>query len=161
MSHGRLKLDKFSKELPLFNNNRVKPWLNYRCCVKGKTMVITVRNEVAKVMFLQACVCPRGEYLTWYPPGTRCTPPDQVHPPQTRCTLPRPGTPPWDQVHPPPPVTRYPPRTRYTPRDQVHPPGPDTPLRTRYSPPARSTARWGIRSTCGRYASYWNAFLFV
>ena len=32
------------------------------------------------------------------------------------------------------------------PRDQVHPPG---------------AATSGIRSTIGRYASYWNAFLFV
>ena len=57
-------------------------------------MIFTVRNEVVKVMFLQACVCPRGGV------------PDQVHPP-------RPGTPPLDQV---------PPRTRYTPQDQVHTP---------------------------------------
>ena len=35
---------------------------------------------------------------------------------------------------------------RYTPRDQVHPPP--------------SSACWEIRATSGRYASYWNAFLF-
>ena len=103
---------------------------------------ITVRNEVAKVMFLQASVCPRGEYLTRYtpreqtPPGTRYTPwarytplwsrhpPDQVHSPGTRCTPPeqtppRPGTPskqtpPWDQVHSPRADTP-------TPQDQVDP----------------------------------------
>ena len=61
-------------------------------------MFITVCNAVAKVMFLQASVCPQGS-----------TP------------LPRPGTPRWtrytplDQVHPL--------GTRYTPRDQVHLPG--------------------------------------
>ena len=54
--------------------------------------------------------------------------------------------------------------TRYTPRDQVHPPGPGTPPRSRYSPPgpgtpARHRACWEIRSTRGRYASYWNAIL--
>ena len=111
------------------------------------------------------------------PPGTRYTPQDQVHPlvpgthtPQTRYT-PRPGTPPswtryppWDQVHPP---TRYTPRDQVHPQtstppwDQVHPPGPGNPLGpgtppgTRYPPRTRE-----IRSMRGRYASYWNAFLF-
>ena len=44
------------------------------------------------------------------------------------------------------------------PRDQVHPPGPGTPPGTRYTP--GSCACWEIRATSGRYASYWNAFLF-
>ena len=39
---------------------------------------------------------------------------------------------------------------RYPPQ-KVHPPG-------RYTP--RSSACWEIRATSGRYASYWNAFLF-
>ena len=46
---------------------------------------------------------------------------------------PRPGT----------PLARQIPRTR-------HPPGPGTPLRS---------ACWEIRSTSGRYASYWNSIL--
>ena len=46
-----------------------------------------------------------------------------------------------DQVHPPGPGT--------PPPDQAHPP------RTRYTPPGTRE----IRSTRGRYASYWNAFL--
>ena len=73
------------------------------------------------------------EYLGRYTPLPR----DLAHPPGTRYT----------------PRTRYtplgpgtPPETRYTPRDQVHPPG------TRYT---------GDGWRCGRYASYWNAFLFV
>ena len=71
--------------------------------------IFTIRNEVAKVMFLHLSVCPQGG-ITW-----AGTPQDQVHPPG-------PGTPPWDQVHPP--GTRYiPTGTRYTPQDQVHPPG--------------------------------------
>ena len=50
----------------------------------------------------------------------------------------------------PPPGTRYTPRARYTPLHQVPtPPGPGTPPRARE-----------IRSTRGRYASYWNAILF-
>ena len=57
--------------------------------------------------------------------------------PQTRYTPPPgPGT---------PPGTRYTPRTRYTPWDQVH-------------PPCRACCE--IRSTRGRYASYWNALLW-
>ena len=52
---------------------------------------------------------------------------------------------------------QVPPRTRYTPRDQVHPPGPGTPG-TRYTP--QSSACREIRAPNGRYASYWNAFLF-
>ena len=42
-----------------------------------------------------------------------------------------------------------PPRSRHTPREQT-PPG------TKYTPPEADS---GIRSTSGRYASYWNAFL--
>ena len=50
--------------------------------------------------------------------------------------------------------------TRYTP-----PPGPGAPRGTRYTPwdqvhPPWRRACWEIRSTCGRYASYWNA-IFV
>ena len=106
--------------------------------------------------------------------------PDQVHPPGparytplgparytpgTRYTSPRPGTPPvtrytpWDQVHTPPdqvhpPGPGTPPRTRYSSLDQVHPPG----TRLDQVPPRRR-ACWEIRSTRGRYASYWNAIL--
>ena len=68
-------------------------------CFSG---IVTVRNEVAKVMFLHVSVCPQGGGV-----------PGQV-----------------------------------PPRDQVHPLGPGTPL-----PP-------GDGYCCGRYASYWNAFLF-
>ena len=93
------------------------------------------------------------------PPGTRYTPGDQEHP--------------RDQVHTPP-GTRYtpplgpgttpglgtPPRTRYHAQDQVHPPRTRyTPPRARYTPQCR--ACWEIRSTRGRYASYWNAILFI
>ena len=40
------------------------------------------------------------------------------------------------------------------------PPGLSTPPGTKYTPPCRE-ADSGIRSTSGRYASYWNAFLCV
>ena len=115
-------------------------------------LIFTVRNEVAKVMFLQACVCPQGgadipweQTLPWEQtpplPGLGAPPgqvhlPDQVHPPG-------PGTPPRTRYTPPGqvPSRNRPPRARYTPRDQVHPP--------RYV------------HCCGRYASYWNAFLSI
>ena len=100
---------------------------------------ITVRNEVAKVMFLQACVCPTVGGSTWpgtppwdqvHPPGTRYTPLDQVQPPRTRYTH-QPGA---------PPRPGYTPRTRYTPWTGT-PPRPGTPPHTRYTPPDRYTPR--------------------
>ena len=123
----------------------------------------------AKVIFLQACVCPQGGrgvclsacWDTHHPPRTRHPPqsrppPDQAHHP------PGPGTPPGadppDQVHPPgsrpprPPRSRHPPWTRHTP-PQTPPPGPGT---AQEHPPE---ADCSIRLTSGRYASYWNAFL--
>ena len=71
----------------------------------GPKLFITVRNGVAKVMFLQACVCPQGGYLTRYTPPGQDTPPG-------------PGTLPGADTPPGPGTT---PRTRYTPHDQVHP----------------------------------------
>ena len=94
---------------------------------------------------------PPGRYTPW-----AGTPPGQVHPwqvhPQagTRSegTSPQAGTPlagtPPKQVHPP---GRYP--LAGTPPRQVHPQA--------GTPPAMHA---GIRSTSGRYASHWNAFLF-
>ena len=72
---------------------------------------ITVRNKVAKVMFLHVSVCPRGEYLG------RCPP--------------RPGTPSWE-AHPlgstphlgsTPPLEAHPPREMADAADGTHPTG--------------------------------------
>ena len=77
---------------------------------------------------------------------------------------------PWAGTPPPPwqvPPGRYTPMGRYIPwagtppwagtlPGQVHPPWAGTPPLGRYSPCIA-----GIRSTSGRYASYWNAFLLV
>ena len=126
--------------------------------------IFTGRNEVvAKVMFLETCVCPQGgggclpQCMHWYPPPRTDTPPspwDQADPPGTRQM----ADPPWDQEDPPtdqadtPPGPGRPPRTRQTPRpsrpprDQAEPP-----------PPEADSSR---RSMSGRYASYWNAFLY-
>ena len=64
----------------------------------------------------------------------------------------------------------YPPRIRHhhppsdttpdqTPPGSDTPPGPGRPPRIRHHPPPPDQADSSIRSTSGRYASYWNAFL--
>ena len=106
--------------------------------------IVTVRNEVAKVMFLQASVCPQGggwgclsQCMVGYTPGADI--PRSRRPPGA-------DTPP-EQTHPleqtPPPGSRH------------HPPGVDTPQSTHPPPPPRDG------HCCGRYGSYWNAFLFI
>ena len=92
--------------------------------------IVTVRNEVAKVMFLHLSVILFTGGSTWAgPPGTRYTPPGMYSPGQVPPPL-GPGTPTRqvhrpDQVHP---LGRYPP-TRYTPQltatvaDGMHPSG--------------------------------------
>ena len=80
---------------------------------------------------------PRAD-TPWVRHPTRAdTPPEQTPPEQT---TPGADTPPC----------QTPPKSR-------HPPGADTPLGQTPLPAADSS----IRSTSGRYASYWNAFLFV
>ena len=112
--------------------------------------IFTGRNEVvAKVIFLHLSVIHSvhrgGEGLPQCMLGYH-PPPDQTPPPWIR--------------HPP--GIRHPPRIRHhPPRDQTpppsgpgrHPPGPG-----RHAPPREADS--SIRSTSGRYASYWNAFFF-
>ena len=119
-------------------------------------------------------------------PGTHHTPLDQTHPPRPGTPPPPPdqahhhhqAPPPAQAHHPPgpgtPPRPDTPPRTRHTPPPQTrHTTNPPrtwhTPLSPRTRPPPRQgtppdqasppEADSGIRSTSGRYASYWNAFL--
>ena len=115
-------------------------------CTITSFPLITGRNEVvAKVMFLQVCVCPQGGRVSASvhagipdPPGTRQTPmgPGR-HPPRPGRTPrdqadppgpgrpPRPGSPPWDQAD--------------TPQPGWHPPNQaDTPSGTRQIPPRPS-----------------------
>ena len=85
-----------------------------------------------------------------HPPGSRHTPLG-ADPPGSRQT-PRSRHLPWEQTAP---------RGADTPPEQT-PPGADTPLGADTPPevdPPRADPP-GIRSTSGRYASYWNAFLF-
>ena len=133
---------------------------------------ITGRNEVvAKVMFLHVSVIlftggglwagrtppwtgrtPRTGRTPTPPPLGRENPPGRQEPPQAGRTPrqgrtpPGQGEPPPDQADPPPPWTRQNPQIRHT-----HP-GPGR-------PPREADSR--IRSTSGRYASYWNAFLLL
>ena len=101
--------------------------------------VITGRNEVvAKVMFLQVCVCPQGGRVS---ASVHAGMPYPLPPVETpRMERPPPGTRQTPRMEDPPL-----PETRQTlPGDQADPP---------------READSGIRSTSGRYASYWNAFL--
>ena len=136
-------------------------------------------TKLRRLCFYTCLSVHRQEYLGRYPPGPGTPPWDQVHPPRpgtpprTQYTHrpgapPGPGTPP-DQVHPP--GTRYTPqlgpvtplqpgtpRTRYT-----HTLGTGTPPRTRYTPlePDTPPQDPGDGYCCGRYVSYWNAFLLI
>ena len=147
---------------------------------------ITGRNEVvAKVIFLHLSVIlftggvsasvHAGIPPLEQTPNREQTPPQSRHPPITRSRPPRANTlPPPEQTTPPgsrhtPPGSRQPPlgadnppweQTHTpleadTPPEQIppwsRPPGADTPPRKADS---------SIWSTSGRYASYWNAFLF-
>ena len=68
----------------------------------------------------------------------------------------------WDQILPsrhPSLELRSPPGTR-PPWEQTPPLGADPPVDTPHPPQSRHPPPCSIRSTSGRYASYWNAFLF-
>ena len=109
--------------------------------VKSTVTIITGRKEVvAKVMFLHVSVI---LFTGGGSPG-RENPPDREEPPGQ-------GEPPPNQVDPPGPGR--PPGTRENPPPgRENPPGPGR-------PPREADSR--IRSTSGRYTSYWNAFLLV
>ena len=109
---------------------------------------ITVRNEVAKVMFLQASVCPQGGgwgvclSACWDttppgadtpPPGADTPPPGADTPPEQTHPYPRADTPLPQSRHTPTPE-QTPPQSRHTPLSRHLPPGADT------HPPPRDTA---------------------
>ena len=113
----------------------------------------------AKVMFLQASVIlsTRGVSASVHagiPHPLEQTPPraDTPHRPDT----PPGADTPQSRQPPPPPRSRHtlPPRAD-TPQTR-HPPEADTP--PEQTPPREADS--SIRSTSGRHASYWNAFLF-
>ena len=106
-------------------------------CTERSELIVTGRNEVvAKVMFLQVCVCPQGggclpQCMLGCQPPRPGTPPDQADAPRTRQT---------------PPRTRQTPLTRQTPPDQADPPGPGRPTpRDQADPPGKQTPAYGLR----------------
>ena len=119
-------------------------------------ILVTSRNEVvAKVMFLHVSVILFTGGVSWQgdPPGQGEPPPGQGEPPQT-------GRNPSPQTRQTPPNQADPPQTRETPQIwQTSPTRQTCPPRTRQTPPRDADSR--IRSTSGRYASYWNAFLLA
>ena len=112
-----------------------------------------------KVMFLQASVILLTGGVSAsvhagipHPLGADTPPPQADIPPPRADTPPSKQTPPQEQTPPgadPPEQTP----TRADPPRSRHPPG------SRHPP--RCRACWEIRSTRGRYTSYWNAILFL
>ena len=135
------------------------------CICDHLIFIITGRNEVvAKVMFLQVCVCPRGGEgvclsACW---DAIPSPRDQADAPQNGESPLGPGRPPQNGEPPrtrqSPPWIGESPRTRQSPPRMENPPGPG-----RHPPPRDGRtpreADSSIRSTSSRYASHWNAFL--
>ena len=125
-----------------------------------KSPIFTGCNEVvAKVMFLQVCVCPQGGgclpqcMLGCQTPPRPGNPPDQADPPRHGRPPPGPGRPPWDQADTP--------RIRQTPHlgPGRHPP------RTRQTPPpGKQTPAYGLRAAgthpTGMHSCFGNFFLF-
>ena len=95
------------------------------------------------------------------PPGSR-HPPRKPHPPTSRHPLKQTSISPGAD----PPKKQTPCGSRHPPKADppgADPPGSRHPLRSKHPPgadPSPREADCGIRSTSGRYASYWNAFLF-
>ena len=94
-------------------------FLSYQSLVSTMmSLIFTVRKEVAKVMFLQACVCPHGGVCL-----SACwdTTPPSRHPPRSRppWSTPREQTPPRRRT----PGSRPPPGEMATAADGTHPTG--------------------------------------
>ena len=103
--------------------------------------------KFVKVMFSQVFVCPRGGSLSgrpWTETHLDRDPPGQ-RPLQTET--------PWTEI----PLDRDPPRQRPPPQTETS--WTETPPRQR--PPWTEIPPPPCMVTGGRYASYWNAFLFV
>ena len=134
-------------------------WLgsNLWCLVDENTSCVSVPNYSYRpqrscgqgYVFTRVCdSVHRGVSRQGEPPP----PPTRQTPPRTRQT---PN--PQDQADPHPPDQADPPPGRETPPDRQTPPGQGAPPGPGRPPPREADSR--IRSTSGRYASYWNAFL--
>ena len=158
-----------------------------RSCGQGNIFAPVCHSVHGGGVCLSACwdtTPPWEQTSPWsrHPPGA--DPPGSRHPPGA--DTPWEQTPPWSR-HPPGADTPYPPEQtplrkptptpRSRPPEQTppphsrHPPGADTPPPPGADTPPRQTpsgsrhpsreADSSIRSMSGRYASYWNAFLFL
>ena len=110
---------------------------------EGATYYYRPQTKFEKVMFSQVSVCPQGgvcPIACWDAHPQDKTPPDQ--------TPPRADPPPGSRQTPPEQAL---PKCRHPPPEHTPPPRVDTTPRS---------ACWEIRETSGRYASYWNAYLF-
>ena len=144
-------------------------FLFYRPQRSWAKVIFTGRNEVvAKVMFLQVSVCPQGGCLHQCMLG--CHTPQMENPPPPDGEPSPDGEPPLDGEAPPdgePPKDGEPPWMENPPPWMENPPGwrtpPDGDPPKMQNPPRWRTPREAdssIWSMSGRYASYWNAFLF-
>ena len=118
-------------------------------------VLLPARNEVGARLYFH-----RRLWFCWQGGGGSASVHAGIQSPQQ--TLPGSRHPPADPPPPEqtPPQDQAPPGSRHHPADPPesrHPPGPGTPG-SRHPPGAG--ACWEIRSTGGRYASYWNAILF-
>ena len=111
--------------------------------------LFTVRNEVAKVMFLQASVCPQGGRGV----GVSASVDAGIPHPLGADTPPRADTPQGADT----PQEQTPPRAD-TPPEQT-PSQEQTPPPREQTPPGADTPPPRYDHCCGRYASYWNASL--
>ena len=104
----------------------------HRSCAPShpRAILLPAANEVvAKVMFLQVSVCPRGEGVCL----SACW--DAIPLPQDQGdTHPGPGRPPPDQADPPPGTRQIPPGPGRHPPDQADP------------PPGKQTSAYGLRA---------------
>ena len=121
------------------------PYIYFRVVhILQECILVTGCNKVvAKVMFLQVCVCPQGGRVSV---SVYAGMPDSP-PPWARQTPPRPGRPPGPGRCPPPPGPGRPPRPgRHPPGWGRHPPGKQTPA---YGLRAAGTQPTGMHS-CSR-----------
>ena len=153
------------------NCNDIKVFIKMCLCQRIRLCTTFYYRPQTKVCegyaFTRFCLSTgRGEYLGRYPPPGRYNPGRYTPPGRYTSQTGTPhqaGTPPGQvhsprQVHPTRqvhPLGRYTLRSGTPPR-QVHPLA-GTP---QAGTTPRSSACWEIRATSGRYASYWNAFLF-
>ena len=140
-------------------------WFNHRNYLKwANVSFLPAATKVWSRLCFYTCLwfCSRGGLRAGRTPRTGRTPPGRENPP------PRQGGPPSREEPPSPDQADTPLDQADTPPDQAEPPtdqadtppGPGrAPPGPGRPPPGKQTPEYGLRAA--RYASYWNAFLFV